>query len=1378
MNVNGGPLDFVSTIDDSQFRTEMRNMRNDISSLTNSLQTQGSQIESFAGKAAAAAAGFFSTQAAIGFVKSMVEVRGEFQQIGIAFTTMLGSKEKADQLMAEAVKLAAITPFTLKDVASGAKQLLAYGFGAQDVTKNLTMLGNVASGVGAQLGDLTYLYGTLKSQGRAYAVDIRQFAGRGIPIYEELAKVLKINKNQVLDYVSAGKVGFPQVEKAFQNMSGQGGKFFNLMQEQSKSLTGQLSNLSDAWDRMLNSLGQSQEGIIGDGIQAAIALVDNYQMVIDIIELLAITYGSYRAALLLTTAVTSGLTAVEIIEYGWLELKSKLTDVLIGKQAVLAASTAAYTAVIAALVAVGYSLIQYQDAAEIAEDSLTAAKEKGARAVDNETTKIDGLIKTIKDHNTSKREQKDAYDSLLETTKGALDSYSQEEIASGKAAGAIDTYKESIRKATEAQKEYSDYKGLEDQLKKIDDQGIKAISTFDKLALSFGGFFKALTAIAKGDFSGAVAEISKTFDKGIVQTEKDKLNNAKGKIVAANPEVQKLIDARNADRAADIATKKAEELATKTAEQLAKEAAAAKKYNSLLSNRVELERQITQDLAGARALGMDVEEEKIVSINKKYNDRIAQLDKINAKLKPQDQSKAKVQIEAARNIELGVNGVDAVINGKNGYKEELDKKQKMFADYEQAKNDLGEKLAAEMYKNQIGDYKSFADYIKADIESRKGDTTLLATKKNEVAAPISLEESNKAKKHYADLLKDFLSYQDKYQALNDKFEANKKEITDNSAVIGPEETTRALKILTESYQVDADALKSSLLDKSEAYQHLNEQVIGYTKQQLQAEVDAIEYTLKNTSGLSEKLKASLQQQLSDVKVRLSLGGGDSAFLADLKKKKAEIEEALKVGVKVDDGGKLTTEKLTTEEYKKQVKALAEINNEIKKSTAQKFQKVSSDLADISGAFGDLAGAVGESDAGLKDTLETMGQIAQVGSDAAGSVSSFLTGDIVGGITKGIKAITGAINIFKAAKESAKKAAAELLVYQDNLVKGELAYNQLLRERERTLVNIGDLSIAELKTQQALLGIQKSQASADYYSLLNRIKVSGQQITGEHTEKYGGFLGIGKKTRTVQELSGVAGMTYDQLEELYTKGKLTDSTKAWFEELKKAKDEMDDIGKSTQDAIDQINQIATGTIASSIADNIISGFKGGKRSAEEFADDFKGLMQDSFLSLLKDNYLNAAIADFYKEFAALSGDANGLTEDDVAVLRDAYNKAIQGGIDKLADFDKVTGGSTGADSTSSALQKNIKSITSQEANALEGLGRASYDKLKVLAELKAIGNNTAIQILNNSMQGLKWQQQTAENTFNSVIELKNAVVELKAINKNSAASYNLRGPGLG
>lgn len=237
-----------------------------------------------------------------GLVKQIAQTRGEFQQLEVAFATLLQSKEKADALMSQMVELAAKTPFDLQGVASGARQLLAYGFAAEDVTNTLTRLGNVAAGLGLNRQDLTWLYGTTAVQGRLYTRDVMQFQSRGIDLAGELATQLGKTRAEISQMVTEGKIGFPEVQKAIESMTNEGGKFHNLMQEQSKTITGLISNLGDALDMMFNDLGKSQEGVITGVLKGTISLVENYQKVLDILIPLVSAYGAYKATLILTAA--------------------------------------------------------------------------------------------------------------------------------------------------------------------------------------------------------------------------------------------------------------------------------------------------------------------------------------------------------------------------------------------------------------------------------------------------------------------------------------------------------------------------------------------------------------------------------------------------------------------------------------------------------------------------------------------------------------------------------------------------------------------------------------------------------------------------------------------------------------------------------------------------------------------------------------------------------------------------------------------------------------------------------------------------------------------------------------------------------------------
>lgn len=345
----GGALAFKATLDIDDFKVSSEAMNRYIKNASNNAIVEADRMEqsflTFAQNGARYIVSYLVGQGMMSLVQSIVQVRGQFQQLELAFNTMLRSTEKSQVLMSQLVDTAAKTPFDLTSIAQGAKQMLAFGSNVGSVVDEIVMLGNVASGVSAPLGDLIYLYGTLRSQGRAYTVDIRQFAGRGIPIYEELGKVLNVDRQELNKLVTEGKVGFPEVEKAFKNMTSEGGIYFNLMQEQSKSLTGMLSNLGDAWDSALNKIGKDNEDLFAGAIQGAIDLVENMDEIIRIVQAVTIAYGSYKAAIMLNTLATKGYTGVALIDNTVKQAKIALlkAEATITGQA--AAQTKAMTAV-------------------------------------------------------------------------------------------------------------------------------------------------------------------------------------------------------------------------------------------------------------------------------------------------------------------------------------------------------------------------------------------------------------------------------------------------------------------------------------------------------------------------------------------------------------------------------------------------------------------------------------------------------------------------------------------------------------------------------------------------------------------------------------------------------------------------------------------------------------------------------------------------------------------------------------------------------------------------------------------------------------------------------------------------------------------------
>ena len=252
-------------------------------------------------------------------------VRSQFQQLEISFTTMLGSEQKAGALMDELIQTAARTPFNMTDVTEGAKQLLAYGIQANEVNDTLVHLGDIASGLNIPLSQLVYLYGTTISQGRMFTIDLRQFMGRGIPMAETLGQIMGKTVSQVQEAVTKGEVGADLVKEAIVKMSSEGSKFGGLMNKQAETLQGRWSNIEDTIDQAINSIGQKTQGIFGTGLDLISSLIENWETLVKVIGSAAVMVGTYKAGLMAAASiqkVQNAMTMASITE----ELDSKLGE--------------------------------------------------------------------------------------------------------------------------------------------------------------------------------------------------------------------------------------------------------------------------------------------------------------------------------------------------------------------------------------------------------------------------------------------------------------------------------------------------------------------------------------------------------------------------------------------------------------------------------------------------------------------------------------------------------------------------------------------------------------------------------------------------------------------------------------------------------------------------------------------------------------------------------------------------------------------------------------------------------------------------------------------------------------------------------------------
>lgn len=467
-------IDLTAEIDNEEIIRKFREMKEAVRRATSSVVTDSDRMDM-------AIRRFGNNLAKLGvgislghLVRQVAQTRGEFQQLEVAFTTLLQSKEKADALMAQMVDLAAKTPFDLQGVASGARQLLAYGFAAEDITDTLTRLGNVAAGLGLSLQDLTWLYGTTAVQGRLFTRDVMQFQSRGIDIAGELATMLGKTRAEINQMVTEGKIGFPEVQKAFERMTDQGGKFYNLMEEQSKTITGLISNLGDAIDTMFNEIGKSQEGVITTVLQGTISLVENYEKVLNILLPLVAAYGTYKVALMAIAALDRVKATVAaskaILEHTKMLRRATQAQILFN-QAVKANPLGLALSLLALI---GTAVWEYASGAEEAAENtigLARANKKASEEVDGEIARIKSLQDVLNNSNNAYSERKKALNELKSiapnyhadlTSEGelinnntdALKNYIKEFEKSVKLQAAKDELQEAYKQQRQQQKTY------------------------------------------------------------------------------------------------------------------------------------------------------------------------------------------------------------------------------------------------------------------------------------------------------------------------------------------------------------------------------------------------------------------------------------------------------------------------------------------------------------------------------------------------------------------------------------------------------------------------------------------------------------------------------------------------------------------------------------------------------------------------------------------------------------------------------------------------------------------------------------------------------------------------------------------------------------
>jgi tape measure domain-containing protein len=324
----------------------------------------------------------------------MIRVRGEFQSMQTAIETMVG-KDMAGQLIPQIKELAKISPLTMSDMVGAEKMMLGFNIQAEDTIKYLKAISDISMGESSKFNSLTLAFSQMSAAGKLMGQDLNQMINAGFNPLQIISEKTGKSIATLKDEMSKGAVSAEMVQQAFIDATSAGGKFYNMSENASKTINGQLSMMQDALDSVFNELGTKSESVIMDGIQMTTSLIQNYETVGKILAGLVVTYGTYRTAVMLVTAAESKHTLVEI----------GLTNArILARKAQLALNAAMltnpYVLLATAVVGLGAAMWTFYDSATEAEKAqrrFNERQEEAKKLEDERKRKIDGLIQSSRD---------------------------------------------------------------------------------------------------------------------------------------------------------------------------------------------------------------------------------------------------------------------------------------------------------------------------------------------------------------------------------------------------------------------------------------------------------------------------------------------------------------------------------------------------------------------------------------------------------------------------------------------------------------------------------------------------------------------------------------------------------------------------------------------------------------------------------------------------------------------------------------------------------------------------------------------------------------------------------------------------------------------
>lgn len=1360
------------------------------------------------------------------FGSDVIEATGKMQQLQVALSTILQDKSKADQLIADIVQFAAKTPFNLDDVATGAKQLLAYGSSADNVVNELSMLGDVASGLQIPIGQLIYLYGTLRTQGRAMTVDIRQFAGRGIPIYEELAKVLGVSKDQVGELVKEGKVGFKEVEQAFKNMTSEGGKFANLMESSAGTWPQRLSNIEDTLFQKMNEFGNKYKEVFEFGIGTAEDLVESLDDVLSVMGGLIAAYGTYKAALITAAVAQKAVGFVESIRLIGMYRK-ELGLATAAQQAFnLAAKSNVYVTLLAALVGIGTAVYMFSKNADDATTSqgklnlALAESEKASLSEQRELAKLKGELSALTKGTDEYNEVKDK---IVKGFSKYYDGLDEEIEKVGLTEQAYNRLTDAITKSYGA-RQYEKFKSTQtEELDSLMSENLSKIQErlIDKLGDEEGS--KYYTKIRNAILEGSVKAINGTFNlSGLDKETNNALDKVAGKggILENRAVEQYIANILNAIKSTERLDKLARERfgvdGLKSSVDNGKKDLPKSNILEEIESATKRIKTLKQEITDLRSGKLQAEAGKTVE------------SAIKAKEKElQSVEKTLETLTGVRNKDVSRENSTTSAGGKlsdlerklaiERAKEAVDLENQVEQARINAMADGGEKILAQRELDNKKELQAIErakeEYIQKEIQRQKEifeATEELKAKQNpkykkksfdssSVTVDISMFDSiydNAKNKQVNDRLKDEIEANERYLKNYGTFMQKRQAITDEYARKISEATTQGDKdILQKEMEktlssLDLEKLKQGInwelvfgdLDK------VSKESLNKVKQQLRDFKNSDEY--KNMAVDQKKV---IDEALSNIQSTLIDKGG---LLADLPEQLSELamaqeelshaqeeyNEAMRSGT---DAQKEDATKKLNDAQKRQQNA----QTNVQKST----DKTTSNLIALSNVITQLGS---NSEISLSQIGNLAGEVVDVFTEAGSKIggiigAAFSLLDAIG--TQGLDGFVS--NIFSSVFKSVGGiwdtltfgGFSKLFGIGGNEKEVQDTINRLTGRNEKLQSAIESLT-EEMKSSK---GSEKSVAEYNkaikYQEEYNKnVLAKAQANAGYHSKHHSWAYYMGWSESDIQWIRENVMAEFTSTDSLWQMSpeqmdllrqnvdlwqKMADSGKGGYgNAVVDALGEYADLAGNLEELKEGLFEQLTGISFDSMYDSFIDTLMDMDASAEDFADNLSEYFMRAMLSDKIGNMYSQKLEDWWNRFGESMKDGN-LSESERNSLQNEYMGYVNEAL-KLRD---ELAAATGYDKAGSSSQQSASSrgfgteMTHEDAGELSGRFTAVYES-NLRIETAEQQQTVAITELRGSIGSLTSQVTGLYNIADETRTiLANSYLELQQIRENTEDS---------